>query len=174
MRPLESPRVRLRAVEPEDGARMFAMETDTEHWCEAGIHAPLSERILREYAENYDADPIRAGQLRLVIEEKPDHSTAGLVDLYEIDAVNRTAKVAIYLTEHHRHRGIAREALDLLHSYASMFLNLRVLCALISSANSASIRTFESASYVWCGKLPGWLLRSNRPHDMLIYAISLT
>lgn len=129
---------------------------------------PYSKRNLREYAENYDADPIRAGQLRLVAEFIKGE-VFGLVDLYDISPTGRTAFVGIYIMEPHRNRGRAIKVLRLIEDYARRLLNLRIIAAKISETNVASVAMFESAGYVRQGDLTDWLLSGTDTHSLYIY-----
>ena len=86
-------------MEPEDAKMMWRVESDSTQWRENGMMAPYSMRNLREYAENYDADPIRTGQLRLIAElktagaETAESRFTGIVDLFDISPTGRTAFV---------------------------------------------------------------------------------
>lgn len=103
---LEDNILRLRAVEPDDADMMWEVESDSGQWIENGMSAPYSRKNLKDYAETYDADPIRAGQLRLVIERKMNggNETVGLIDLYDISSLWRTAYVGIYILEKNRRK----------------------------------------------------------------------
>ena len=172
MRFLEDDTLRLRAVEPDDADMMWAIETDSRQWVENGMSAPYSHHNLREYAENYDADPIRAGQLRLVIGKKDAAGckAVGLIDLYEISASNRTAFTGVYVIPEERGKGYAAGALRLLGEYAAGLLNLRMIAAKIAESNTASRRLFENAGYEFSGILPDWILCGKETLSMLIYS----
>ena len=64
---LHSQRLHLRALEPSDADFMYEVENDAQAWRYSDTIAPLSRKILRDYALTYDADPFTAGQLRLII-----------------------------------------------------------------------------------------------------------
>lgn len=165
--------IRLRAVEPTDVDMMWQMETDSSQWRENGMSAPYSRANLKEYAENYDADPVRAGQLRLVGELKENGDVFGLIDLYDISPTGRTAFVGIYVMAGMRGRGYAPRSLSLLEDYASRLLNLRILGAKVVDTNKASRRLFEDAGYMKCGELPGWILTGRESNSLLIYTKAL-
>lgn len=167
MRFLEDNEIRLRAVEPEDAEAIWRMETDSTQWVRNGMAAPYSLKNIRDYAESYDADPIRAGQIRFVV--CVNEKTAGLIDLYDISALNRTAFVGIYLSEEYRHGDCSARALALLEKYAEMLLNLRILAARIASGNTGSIRLFTSRGYTHCGELPGWILSGAETENLEIF-----
>ncbi len=86
---LENEIIKLRPVEPEDAETMWIVESDSEQWMQNGMSAPLSRQNLTDYALSYDADPVRAGQLRLIIESKPEKGIIGIADLYDISVQHR-------------------------------------------------------------------------------------
>ena len=177
MKFLETDRILLRAVEPEDASIFHEIENDTEQWIENGVSAPYSYHNLKRYAEEYDADPIRSGQLRLVVESKTGipngtkpnpKKIIGAIDLYEISALNRTAFIGIYILKEARGEGFGEEALTLLETYARQLLNLRILGVKISSRNEASKKFFEKSGYSVSGCLPKWLLNGSEKSDLFI------
>lgn len=169
MKFLEDDKIKLRAVEPEDSDNMLEIECDSRQWRENGMMAPYSRHNLRSYAENYDADPIRSGQLRLIIEEKETEDLLGLIDLYDISCINRTAFVGIYIIDKYRRNGHAVRALKLVENYASQLLNLRILGVKVSSRNHASRLLFEKTGYSQVGNLPDWLLSGHECYNLHVY-----
>ena len=168
--------VKLRAVEPIDADMMYEVENDSQCWRYGEIIAPLSRRIIREYALNYDANPFSARQLRLIITclSEGCQRQAGVVDLYEIDPIHRRAFVGIYILPLFRERGIAHAALRLLEDYAAQTLCLRKLAARIESINTPSIRLFEKAAFVKSATLSDWFsLTDGGFSDMLVYTKSI-
>lgn len=166
---LEDENIRLRAVEPEDASSLLDIENDTAQWIENGMSAPYSFKNLREYAAGYDADPIRSGQLRLIIASKADGKIAGIVDLYDISATSRTAFIGIYVCSNHRQTGTAAAALKLLEVYSRQLLNLRVLGVKIAASNEVSKQLFSNAGYTYGGRLGGWLLSGRTETDLLFF-----
>lgn len=169
MRFLENEKLRLRAVEPDDADKMCSIENDSCQWRENGMMAPYSRHNLKLYAENYDADPIRSGQLRMIAELRDRNEIGGIVDLYDINPTGRTAFVGIYIAEYHRGQGLGTMILELMEKYACMLLNLRSLGAKVSDKNYRSISLFEKAGYHLCGRMTKWLLSGHNEYDLLIY-----
>lgn len=174
MKPTNS--VKLRAVEPIDADMMYEVENDSGCWRYGETIAPISRRIIREYALTYDADPFSARQLRLIITSKSEGCScqAGVVDLYEIDPIHRRAFVGIYILPSFREKGIAGAALHLLEDYARNTLRLRKLAARIESINLSSIRLFEEAGFEKSALLTDWFsLAEGGFSDLLIYTKSI-
>lgn len=173
MRFLENEIIRLRAVEPDDWKTLYEIENDSSQWRENSMMAPYSKKNLKEYAENYDADPIRSGQLRLIIELKGNKEIAGIVDLYEINPTGRTAFMGIYVLEDKRRNGIASNALLMMEKYARVLLNLRILGAKISGRNMSSAALFVKSGFSKCGSLSGWLKNGKETSSLDIYIKSI-
>ena len=171
---LKDDTLHLRAVEPGDADCMWEFENDSTQWRDNGMMAPYSHKNLKEYAENYDADPIHSGQLRLIVEKLTDEAESkaeiiGIVDLYDISATNRTAFIGIYIKPERRNVGYAQRALGLIEKYSHQLLNLRILAAKISERNSESLQLFKKCGYEECGELRHWILCGKNDFSLLLY-----
>lgn len=167
--------LRLRAVEPTDADYFFSIDNDESTWDDSDTVAPYSHHMLRQYAEQYDADPFSCGQLRLVavLEDTPDR-IVGILDIYEISALHSTAWFGIYVLPDMRRQGHALKLLSLSCQYAANRLRLNKMGARILDSNVASIRLFEKAGFTHCGTLPKWRFASGSWHDLKLYTYSLT
>lgn len=154
---LSSERIRLRAVEPEDAEAMTLAENDNLNIAFNGYCAPYSSRQLLEYALSYDADPLSAGELRLMIEEKATGRALGIADLTEISRRDTHAFTGIYVFPDFRGQGYALEALGLLADFADAVLRISLLGAKIAEDNTASISLYEKAGYERKGTLEKWI-----------------
>lgn len=150
-------KVKLRALEPADADFMFDIENDSQAWRYSDTVAPLSRRILRDYALGYDADPFRSGQLRLVVTDASFGTPVGLVDLYEISQRHSRAFIGIYILPAYRRKGYAHEAIKSLCNYASQILFLHQLGTRIGDDNPKSICLFEKCGFSLTATLPDWL-----------------
>lgn len=155
--------MKLRAVEPEDARMMFKADNDEECRLYSDYCAPLSLAQLEDYARNYDADPFRSGQLRLIIEADSAENTGdnnqpnellnssyrpvGILDIYDISLRDSRAFVGIYILPEFRHKGLALKALQLLSAYAPEHLYIERLVAKIPAGNIPSLKLFEKAGY---------------------------
>lgn len=165
-----SPQIKLRAVEPSDADFMYEVENDAGAWRYSDTIAPLSRRVLREYALNYDADPFAAGQIRLIITDAASNAPVGIIDLYEISQRHLRAFVGIYICKEFRRKGFSSEALRQVEYYAATTLHMHSLGARIEEGHSNAISLFEGNGYGKCGCLPHWLSAPDGKYsDMLIY-----
>lgn len=160
--------IRLRALEPADVDRLYIWENDPEMWRHGVSTAPYSRHQLWEYVHNYDADPLRSGQLRLIIEvtgptfdngndKSATPIAVGCVDLYDIDPRNRHAYIGIMIAPQWRNRGFASEAVRQMSAYCKESLALNVIAASVAADNAPSIRLFERCGYTRCGTIARWV-----------------
>ncbi len=166
---LRGERLRLRAVEPADACYMYSVENDPSQWIGSDITAPMSAHVLRDYAETYDADPIRSGQLRLMAEEKATGRTVGIIDLYRISPIDRSAMTGIYVDPSVRRQGYGHEMLCLIEAYARDILCLHQLNALVLTVNAGSRLLFEGAGYSHTATLRDWKRAAGRYYDVAVY-----
>lgn len=166
----EQPKIKLRAVEPSDADFMYEVENDAGAWRYSDTIAPLSRRILREYALNYDADPFSAGQIRLIVTESETNVPVGIIDLYEISQRHLRAFVGIYICKDYRGKGYAWEALRQIEYYAKATLHLHSLAAKIEYDHRKVVKLFGDRRYVFAGRLDEWLSNPDGGYEpMLIY-----
>ena len=161
-------KARLRAVEPADVDFIMECESDpmSSRWTD--YRAPLSREQLLTYALTYDADPFRAGQLRLVAEtagEREDYRPAGIVDLYEISEKDSRAYTGICIHPDLRRNGLGLGSLEALALYNASRLGLDRLIAKISTENLPALRLYEKAGYRKVAMLPSWHRIGSRFHD---------
>lgn len=162
---METVEIKLRAPEPEDIDRLFIWENDRPE----AVSAPLSRHNVWEYVTNYKADIFETGTLRLMITDNATGETVGHVDLYDFNAVDRRAGVAIYITERMRRRGYGIAALNALVQYTSTTLGMHQLWAHVAIDNEASRALFVRAGFKPAGRLRSWLRRGLTYTDVLIF-----
>lgn len=154
---LHSNRLHLRALEPSDADFMYDVENDAQAWRYSDTIAPLSRRILREYALTYEADPFTAGQLRLIITERETNTPVGIVDLYEVSQRHQRAFIGIYICKDFRGRGYADETIELIEDYAHNSLHLHQLGVKVEDGYSVGEKIFQNRGYELKGNLNDWL-----------------
>lgn len=147
--------MKLRALEPEDLSFLYDLENDERLWHYGRTNVPYSRFVLRQYLETQSCDIYQDGQLRLVIEH--DRKAIGTVDLCNFDAAHSRAEVGIVIAPDCQGKGLAAEALSLLHEYAKAHLPLHQLYALVGEANQPSLHLFAKCGYRQTATLQDWL-----------------
>lgn len=161
----------LRAIEPSDADFMYLAEQDPAAWKYSDYVAPFSRELLRQYALTYDADPLRSGQLRLIIEE--NGSPIGIADLFDISARHLRADTGIYLLPHYRGSGKGIEALNALAEYCQERLGLHQIVASVSKLNQSALRCYVKAGFVETGSRPQWWRTSQGYEDVALLMFNL-
>lgn len=173
---LQGKSIALRAVEPEDASIMWLIDNDSSQWIDNCMTAPLSRESMLVYASTYDADPMRSGEIRLIIETEGipggdgrKRIPAGIIDVTEISSTQSRAFIGVYIRPEHRRRGLALDSLITVEKYLANVLNLERIGAKISSDNRASVSLFEKAGYNLSGNLMNWIKSGKKYADLLIY-----
>lgn len=148
----------LRALEPEDLDILYKWENDTEIWNLSNRVAPLSLYILKKYLESAHKDIYETKQLRLIIQLQGTNRPIGAIDLFDFDPFHKRAGIGILIAEKgDRRKGYAREALELLISYAFETLKLHQLFCSISNENIASLEMFKQSGFEISGTRKEWI-----------------
>ncbi|MDE6444418.1 MAG: GNAT family N-acetyltransferase [Muribaculaceae bacterium] len=172
---LHSKRLHLRALEPSDADFLYEVENDHEAWRYSDTIAPLSRKVLREYALTYDADPFSAGQLRLIISEEGNNNLVGIVDLYDVSSRHLRAFIGIYICTDFRKKGYADETIRLVEEYAHNTLHLHQLGAKIDASHTQAVNLFRDLGYKLIGTFEEWLSTPDGHFtDMLIMTKKLS
>lgn len=161
--------VNLRAIEPEDVDFIYETEQDPEAWKYSDYVAPLSRELLRQYALTYDADPLGAGQLRLVIEF--DGEPVGLADIFDISPRHLRADTGIYITNKYRNNGLGTYALEALAAYCRDRLGLHQITASISKHNAAAMRCYTKAGFIETGIRLDWWRTVDGYEDVAMFTL---
>ncbi|MBR2629135.1 MAG: GNAT family N-acetyltransferase [Alistipes sp.] len=161
---------RLRALEPQDIDVMYGWENDTDLWRVSGTMAPFSRHSLMRFIEEQQYDIYALRQQRLVIEADVDGEAraVGAIDLFDFDPQNLRAGVGVVISAEYRERGYAKDALNILKHYAKVVLHLHQLWCGIGADNKASIRLFQGAGCVECGRRREWILTSKGSIDEIL------
>lgn len=161
---------RLRALEPQDVDVLYSWENDTALWRVSGTMAPFSRHSLMHFIEEQQYDIYASRQQRLVIEADVDGEAraVGAIDLFDFDPQNLRAGVGVVVSVEHRERGYAKDALNILERYATQVLHLHQLWCGIGADNKASIRLFQGAGFVECGRRREWILTADGAIDEIL------
>ncbi len=165
----------LRTPEPSDLDFLFGLENDSKIWNVSQTRVPFSRFDLEQYILTTNRqEPFAQGQVRFILEviENNTQVPAGLVDIFNLDALHRRGAVGIVLAEAWRGRSLAGKALDMLIDYAFNFLNLHQLYCNIEKENEASMRLFRSRNFQLAGLKKDWqLIRGEWKDEYLLQLI---
>ena len=132
----------LTAIEEED--LPFLRDTINDPAVRAGLlyRPPLNLEQEREYFERVVCDD---GSVNLLV--CVDGEPAGTIGLEEIDDVNGSAEIGLFLAESHWGRGIGTEAARLLTEFAFVERRLHRVYARVRTDNQGSARIWEKLGY---------------------------
>ena len=165
---LSNETVSLRALEPTDLETLYRWENDTALWAVSDTIAPYSREALWHYLQNYTGDIYAGRQLRLMVTLTKDGTAAGTVDFLNFDPLNNRAELGLFIATEFRGKGLGRQALDLLTSYARQHIGLRQLYVYIALDNEVCLKLFEDYGYRRVGTLQSWVKRGNTYRDVAL------
>ncbi len=155
----ENKNIKLRAPEIDDIQTIYDIENNTGLWQVSQTLVPFSLFDIEQHILRSNKDPFKTSQARFVITKKESNEIAGLIDLYDIDALNKRAGVGIMIVEKFRNKGYAKEALSILIKYAFEVLHLHMLHCIIDIENKASLKLFVSEGFKISGLLKDYFIR---------------
>jgi len=170
---LESEKIKLRALEPEDVDLLQKWENNTTLWHLSNTYAPFSKYILRKYIENSHQDIFEAKQLRLIIDiNKAPYKSIGAIDLFDFDPFNLRAGLGILINDvEDRAKTYGSESLKLIIDYAFNCLKLHQLYCNISIENLTSIKLFEKQGFVKSGEKKDWINKGGEWENEAIFQL---
>ena len=163
----QSPKVHLRALEPEDLELLYRIENDRSLWNIGASNVPYSRYTLHDYIANTTGDIYIDKQVRLMIENEAG-SVVGIVDLVNFDPSHRRAELGLVIQEPYRHAGYAQSAVNEILAYAVNVLHLHQIFAFIDVRNEACISLFRKLGYETSSTLKDWLFDGREYHDAVV------
>jgi ribosomal-protein-alanine N-acetyltransferase len=169
---LETPRLRLTPLTPDDARRLFPIMNDPEvmaHWDVGEIDDPrlVAEIVDSQIAEMDDGRAIHWSILRL-----SDDAFLGCCDLAAIDRWHRRAEIGFILARDAWGHGYALEAMRAVVSYAAVS-GVRKLGARTHLGNRRSENLLKALGFEAEGLLRGHVLRDGERRDCQILGLLL-
>jgi diamine N-acetyltransferase len=168
---LSGDHILLRALEPEDLEFLYQIENNPEFWEVSHTQTPFSKYILKQYLENSYQDIYESKQLRLMIVDKINGQSMGMIDLFDFNPQHKRAGIGIVVDQIYQEKGIAFDALKTLIYYCFSSLQLHQLYANISSDNKKSIRLFEKSGFQLVGEKKDWLMINQQFKNELLFQL---
>ena len=98
-----------------------------------------------------------------------DGKLIGMVGLYHIHSIHRTAEVGLFIGNHEmKGKGYGKEACLLLENYAKLYLNLRKTKIKVVSANMDGRNIWESLGYTHVGTYSKERFVEGTYHDLYL------
>ncbi|WP_423776533.1 GNAT family N-acetyltransferase [Avrilella dinanensis] len=172
MMQLETEKIYLRALEPEDLDYIYQIENDVRLWEVSHTQTPYSRYLIRQYLENAHQDIYEAKQLRMVVVNKSDNQPVGLIDLFDFDPKNERVGLGIVVSDQSdRQKGYASDAVELLIKYAFKALHCHQIFVNIDVENEASTRLFTKFGFELIGIKKQWNRFGSQRKDEALYQL---
>lgn len=166
------PKVRLRAMEPEDLDLLYGIENDMRLWNVGATNVPYSRYTLHDYIANSTDDIYADRQVRLMVEDGRGQ-VVGIVDVVNFDPRHQRAEVGIVIEDRYRCQGYASAALSAISDYALRMLHLHQLYVYADLSNEASMNLFRKMGYQEGARLKDWLFDGRCYHDAMLMQLFL-
>lgn len=165
-------RVYLRPIEESDAELMSAYDAaETETFFDDGRMPTSPIYLAQEYAEAFDTAP--PATISLAICLHADDRCIGVVELEDIDWINRTAETGSWIgTVTYRGQGYGPEAKHLLLEYAFDRLQLQVLFSTVWEPNTRSAAAVRRQGYREAGRLKTLATKGRRPRDWIFFSLT--
>jgi diamine N-acetyltransferase len=148
----------LRPLETDDLEKLYEWENDSENWLVSNTLTPFSKYTLAKFIETSSQDIFESKQQRFMIVLKENNEAIGAIDIFDFDPFHLRAGIGILIGDKRfRKKGLAREALDVIISYAGKTLLLKQLYCNISEDNEDSLKLFIEKSFVITGQKRDWI-----------------
>jgi [ribosomal protein S5]-alanine N-acetyltransferase len=170
---LQTERLSLRPLTPDDAAAIHLMVSDAElmaFWDSAQIEDPAvtTAMVQRQLAE-MDEDLAQYWAM----ERAADDVFLGACDLSEIDRRHARAEVGFMVRRGFWGEGYTFEAMHAVIVYAAQTLRLRRLQARIHLGNVRSMRLLDRLGFEREGLLRGYVERDGQRRDCLLFGLLL-
>jgi diamine N-acetyltransferase len=164
---LENNIIKLRAPEPSDLDLLYRWENDTNTWIAGTTITPFSKSILLKYLDSAHLDIFETGQLRLMIDLKPEnYRTIGTIDIFDFNPYHHRAGIGILIAENSdRGKGYATQALQVLVLYCFELLGMHQLYCNVSADNKTSLKLFQKQGFEVVGVKKEWIRRGKKYID---------
>ena len=161
------PKVKLRAMEPEDLDLLYAIENDQTLWAVGVTSVPYSRFVLHDYVANAKNDIYTDGQVRLMIENESG-GVVGVADLINFDPKNNRAEFGLVIMPQYRHQGYAVSAVRQIERYALDILHLHQLYVIIAESNTGALTLFRKEGFTEAVRLQDWLFNGKKYEDAML------
>lgn len=165
-------RVRLRAIEPDDGATFARWNLDSERGRRLDfVWPPTSEAATRAWAEAESQRRLEGDTYRWIIETL-DGEPVGAIDTHSCSPRHGTFSYGIDIAREHQRRGYAREAIRLVLRWYFEELRYQKVTVSIHADNPASTALHEALGFTREGTLRRMQFSGGRYLDIHWYGLT--
>ena len=164
---MNTPEIRLRAIEPEDLDLLYRIENDVRLWNVGTSNVPYSRYTLHDYVANASDDIYVDRQVRMMVENQVGE-IVGIVDVVNFDPSNCRAEVGLIILDAFRCQGYGSSVLAAVTDYAVKVLHLHQLFAFVDTRNDASLGLFRKMGYQESSLIRDWLYDGSGYHDSIL------
>lgn len=165
---MQGKNITLNAISKEDIVFINKLRNDWENKkMTLGVRYPISlendiawyDKIINDHTNK---------NIYFVIKKNVTEENVGLIQISNIDWINRNASVGIQIIREEWGKGVGSEALNLLLDYSFNILNLIKIVAEVASFNENSLRLFRKSGFEIEGQLKNQLYYHNEYHDVFV------
>jgi ribosomal-protein-alanine N-acetyltransferase len=167
---LETPRLTLRPVTPEDVPFIHKLFSRSETNLYSGYDDIVTSAEAEQMFETY-LKPGFSTHFRVVVVLKETGEPVGTIGLYYYTKESRRAELGYDLLKEHWGMGLMTEAVEEVLRYAFEELNLNRVEATTDSENGASNRVLERTGFTLEGRLRERHINKGGPHDELFFGL---
>lgn len=165
---LEGERVRLRALEREDLAKLWAFNNDLSVELAGGGDPPMPQAYERLVAE-WEQAVAKGGRDGTSFAIEADGEMIGQCALFNENHTAGTCEMGITIgDEAYWGRGYGRECVNLLLDYAFRYHNYRKVWLHVHAANERAIRSYEACGFVEEGRLRAHVWSDGAYDDLVV------
>ncbi len=129
------------------------------------VPKPNSRKRVDEWVEGILNDPL---SVFFVVASLADGQCQGFIQLRKMDFIHGTGDLGLCLDRVAQGKGIGKEAIQLLESYAQETLRIRKVVLQVLASNTGAIHCYQSCGYREVGTLQQHFYHRGRFHDSLI------
>lgn len=166
---IDGERIRLRALEHEDGERIRTWRNQPELMGYHFSHMPLSEMEQQRWISNYDGS-----RMHVFIIENESRQPIGYTILKDHDAKNANAEIGLFLDPSFQGKGYGHDAFSTLLRYCFHELNLHRVMLQVFAFNERAIAMYEKMGFVSEGRLRDVQFTQNAYQDVIIMSMLRT
>lgn len=165
------PVIHLGPLELDHAPQLQAWENDPENFMDTGALNPLPEDFFQRYILSSNRQITETGSQSLGIFLPEDKNPIGYINLYNFDPIHRRVALGFYVSQGHRGKGIASQAIQQILTFAWNELRCEQVYAEVLDTNLASQHLLSHLGFEHTATLRGWQWVQTDYHDLLYFQI---